>query len=52
MHGQQNVKKKYSVMFCKGLYFINHLIGKVEMNIISMIGVRPWKTLRSYEVEK
>ena len=39
-------------MVCKGLHFINHLIGKVEMNFISLVGVRPWKTLRSYGVEK
>jgi len=39
-------------MVCKGLYFINHLIVKVELNFISIVSVRPWKTLRSYGVEK
>jgi hypothetical protein len=28
-------------MVCKGLYFINHLITKVEMNLISLVSVRP-----------
>jgi len=39
-------------MVCKGPLFINHLNGKIEMNFNSPIGVRPWKTLRIYGLEK